>query len=277
MILIDMHCHSNFSDGRETPTWLAKRAKNRGISFMALTDHDTTEGVAEFRHEAMRFGIKTTTGIEFSAEPPFDGTLHILAFRYDPKNEKIVSLVPRLAKMREERNTQIAAKLQKLGYNITLEEVEEESGCGVVARPHFARLLTKKGLVNSEKEAFIRLLARGAAAYVNRQRLSIDECFDIILSAGGLPVLAHPVQCNLSDEKLDKFVAELKEKGLWGLEAFYGTNTAEITKKHLALAKKYNLATTAGSDFHSFSSHNHARDIGLSVDESTLPWAKIFS
>ena len=276
MILIDMHCHSNFSDGKETPTWLAKRAKQRGVSFMALTDHDTTEGVAEFRHEAKRLGIKTTTGIEFSAQPPFDGTLHILAFRFDPNNEKIVSLVPRLSKMREERNMQIATKLQKLGYNITLEEVVQESGCGVVARPHFARLLTKKGLVSSEKEAFTRFLARGAAAYVDRRRLTIDDCFDIIRSAGGFPVLAHPAQCKQTDEALDKFVGELKEKGLWGLEVFYGTNTPEITAKHLKLAKKYNLATTAGSDFHSFSSHNHANDIGISVEENTLPWAKIF-
>ena len=277
MIFIDMHCHSNFSDGKETPTWLAKRAKHRGVSFMALTDHDTIDGVAEFCHEAKHLGIRTTTGIEFSAEPPFDGTLHILAFRFDPKNEKILSLVPRLAEMREERNRQIAIKLQKLGYNITLEEVEQESGCGVVARPHFARLLAKKGLVKSEKDAFTCFLMRGAAAYVDRRRLTIDECFNIIKSAGGLPVLAHPVQCRLCDDKLDKFVAELKEKGLWGLEVFYGTNTVETTKKHLELARRYNLVTTAGSDFHSLNSHNHAKDIGISVEENTMPWAKVFS
>ena len=244
---------------------------------MALTDHDTTEGVAEFRNAARRLGIRTTTGIEFSAEPPFDGTLHILAFRFDPLNEKIVSLVPRLAKMRQERNTQIAEKLQRLGYNITLAEVEREAGCGVVARPHFARLMAKKGLVASEKEAFVRFLARGAAAYVDRKRLTVDECFDIIKSAGGLPVLAHPTQCRLSDERLEAFVAELKEKGLWGLEVFYGTNTKDTTRKHLELARKFSLATTAGSDFHSASSHNHARDIGIAVDEDTLPWGRIFA
>ena len=276
MILVDMHCHSNFSDGKESPSWLAKRAKERGVSFMALTDHDTTEGVAEFRSAARRLGIRTTTGIEFSAEPPFDGTLHILAFRFDPMNEKILSLVPSLAQMRHERNTQIAEKLLRLGYNITLAEVEREAGCGVVARPHFARLMAKKGLVASEKEAFVRFLARGAAAYVDRRRLTIDECFDIIKSAGGLPVLAHPVQCRLPDEKLEAFVAELKEKGLWGLEVFYGTNTRDTTRKHLELAKKFDLATTAGSDFHSASSHNHAKDIGIVVSEDTLPWGKIF-
>ena len=239
MILIDMHVHSRFSDGRYTPQQLAAAAKKRGLALLALTDHDTTSGLPVFMEACEREGVRGLCGIELSAAAPY--TLHILGYRITPG----------------------AGNLEK-----RLEDIRR-----VLARPHIAQLLVDKGYAFSIGDAFIKYLDRGARAYVSRERIEPEECIALIREAGGVAVLAHPAQCRLDDAGLEELVARLKRFGLWGIEAVYGANSPETTFRHLALAQRFGLYATAGSDFHG--TGDHSADIGMAVSEDFLPWARL--
>ncbi|MDO5114931.1 MAG: PHP domain-containing protein [Synergistaceae bacterium] len=269
MLMIDMHVHSRYSDGSLGTAQLAAAAKRRGLSLLALTDHDTTAGLPSFAEACSAEGIAALSGIELSAEAPY--TLHILGYRIAPGGR----LEERLADIRNKRNARnllICEKLRRLGLDVTEEEAKGISGGEVVARPHIARLLIKKGYVGSTAEAFTKYLDRGGAAYVERERLSAEECISLIREAGGLAVLAHPAQCRLDDDGLLALLARLKEAGLWGMEALYGANCAETTYKHLKMAGQMGLYPTAGSDFHDGS---RGTGLGMAVSEDFLPWARL--
>lgn len=271
MRIIDMHVHSTFSDGSYTPEQLVAAAKKRGVSLLALTDHDTTSGVASFLSVCRARGVCGLSGIELSAEAPY--TLHILGYRMDPQNAELQRRLAEVRDKRNERNVKICQKLRELGCDIDIEEVKKISGGEVIARPHIAKLLVQKGYVPTPGMAFIKYLDRHGAAYVARERLSAEECISLIRGAGGVASLAHPAQCMLDRDGLEALIARLKEAGLWGVEAVYGSNDPQITRLHMELASKFGLFTTAGSDFHG--SGRPGIDIGMTVGDGFLPWARL--
>ena len=271
MILIDMHVHSRCSDGTFTPEELAAAARRRGLSLLALTDHDTTAGLAPFMRACAKDGVKGLCGIELSAEAPF--TLHILGYRISLGAGRLEERLDYIRERRDVRNLLICEKLRALGLDVAIDEVREISGGEVVARPHIARLLINKGYAGSVTEAFTKYLARGAAAYVARERLFAEECISLIREAGGVAVLAHHFQCRLDDEGLEALLSRLKGAGLWGMEAIYGANSPETTYRHLKMAGKFGLYATAGSDFHG--GNSPGTELGMPVCEDLLPWARL--
>jgi len=246
---IDLHTHSTASDGSYSPTELVKLAKEMGLRALALTDHDTIEGLAEFIKTGKELDLETVPGTELSAY--FEkGTLHILGYFIDFHSPKLKDRLKKLQEARAERNPKIVKKLQALGIPITYEEVVAISGGGQIGRPHFAKLLLQKGIVKTFDEAFERFLKRGAPAYVEKDKIFPRECLEIILEAGGIPVLAHPFTLHLENDALEVFVKQLKDWGLRGIEAYYTEHTPEQTAFYLKLAEKYGLCVTGGSDFH---------------------------
>ncbi len=272
MILIDMHVHSRFSDGIYSPARLAAAARKRGLALLALTDHDTTSGLPLFMEACAKEGVRGLCGIELSASAPY--TLHILGYRITPGAENLEKRLAGVRRSRDIRNAAIFEKLNRLGIRVRIEEAETLSGGEVLARPHIAQLLVNKGFAFSVGDAFAKFLNRGAPAYVPRERLSAEECISLIHEAGGLAVLAHPAQCRLDGKGLETLVRELKDYGLWGIEAVYGTNSPETTMSHLALARRLDLYATAGSDFHGTAAAPDI-DFGMAVSCDFLPWARL--
>lgn len=271
MITIDMHVHSIFSDGTFTPEEIVKTAKKRRLSFITLTDHDTTSGLSSFMSACHKNKIEGLCGIELSAEA--DYTLHILGFRINPVSAKLNNTLSEIRENRNQRNIAICEKLSKLGIHIDLSEVTAVSNGEVVARPHIANLMLKKRYVNDRKEAFSKYLGRGGAAYVPRKRLSAAECIELITDAGGVAVLAHPYQTGLDDDKMRVLLKRLKDYGLWGIEAVYSAHSPEQIFNCLRLADEFSLYPTAGSDFHG--ANTQGTPLGMVVSHDFLPWARL--
>jgi len=246
MPLIDLHTHTTASDGTLSPAELVAQAKALGLAAIAVTDHDTIDGLQEAMAAAK--GIEVIPGVEISAD--FNGELHILGYYFDPASASLASCLAELRRYREERNPRIVSRLQELGFNITLGEVEQESGGKVVGRPHFAKVLLKKGYLGSIAEAFEKYLAVGKPAYFKKEKLSPREAIEVISQAGGIPVLAHPKYLDLSPKALEELVRELELAGLRGIEAFYSSHTPDETKLYREIGLKYGLCLTGGSDFH---------------------------
>lgn len=246
---VDLHMHTTHSDGTFKPRELVRYAKEKGLGCISVTDHDTMSSQAECTEEAKKLGIELIPGIEISAqfEP---GTLHILGFFLDPNHPKLAATLDDIQKARKERNPEIIQKLNRLGIPITLEEVCAESGGKQIGRPHFARVLLKKGIVKSMDEAFDKFLAKGKPAYIDKRRLSSAESIERIREAGGIAVIAHPKQMKLDEEGLRREFARLVDEGLGGIEAYNSCQNREEASLYKRLAKRFNLFVTGGSDFH---------------------------
>ncbi len=248
--MIDLHTHSTASDGTYSPKDLVSLAVDIGLKALALTDHDTVEGLAEAARAAEELGLPFVPGVEISVRFEGAGHCHILGYFVDPASESLKKTLSLLQEARAERNRRMVEKLQALGVEITLAELEEKAGGGEVGRPHLAALLVEKGVVRTVEEAFEKFLKKGAPAYVPKARLSPEEAFSAIQAAGGLAVLAHPVHLKLSPSELADYVARLKDMGLAGLEAYYTDHSPEFTSFCLDLARRFDLVPTGGSDFH---------------------------
>ncbi len=254
---VDLHCHSTASDGTLPPAEVVRLAKESGLSALALTDHDTIGGVAEAAAEAGRLGLDFIAGIEISCEYPHPGTMHVLGYGVDPRSRTLLELTTTLLGGRDDRNPKIIAKLQSLNVAITMEEVEQEAHATAadskkpIGRPHIASILLRKGYVNSIKAAFDKYLAPGGLAYFDKERLSMRQAMEMIRASGGIPVLAHPVQLRTeNDAQLERVVKDLVDLGLEGLEVIHSDHDAALVEKYEALADRYNLLKTGGSDFH---------------------------
>ena len=260
MRTVDLHCHSTASDGTFAPADVIRLAKERNLSAVALTDHDTIGGIAEAAAEAARQGIDFLPGIEISAEYPHPGTMHILGYGVDPDSPTLRDLTRTLLEGRDNRNPRIIAKLQELGVAITMEEVEHEAKADVaekegkkkpIGRPHIAAILLRKGYVSSIKQAFDKYLAPGGLAYFDKERLSPDKALAMIQESRGLAVLAHPVQLRTeNDAQLERVVKDFVDLGLAGIEVIHSDHDAKLVEKYSALADRYGLLKTGGSDFH---------------------------
>lgn len=246
---IDLHLHTTYSDGSYSPAEVIRFAHEVGVTALAMTDHDTVDGIPEAMKAGAEVGIEVIPGIELSSR--FDGReTHILGYFFDWQNETLRSRLRRQQTSRHERNPRVVTKLNQLGLKLSYEEVKAKAGSGSIGRPHIADVLVEKGYVKSVKEAFDRYLAEGAPAYVLRDLPDAREAIGWIREAGGVPVLAHPHWTKRQGQELQAMCKTLKDAGLMGIEVFYSTHTRRQTSEYLELARKLDLLLTGGSDFH---------------------------
>jgi 3',5'-nucleoside bisphosphate phosphatase len=248
---VDLHCHSTASDGTLAPAAVVRLAVESGLSGLALTDHDTVAGVPEARAEAERSGLDFLSGIEISCEYPHPGTMHLLGYGVKADSPVLRDLTGTLIAGRDNRNPRIIGKLNELGVAISMEEVRAEAGGKVIGRPHIAAILLRKGYVTSIKQAFEKYLAPGGAAYFDKERLTARKAIEMVRQCGGLAVLAHPVQLRTeNDAQLERVVKDLVDLGLAGIEVIHSDHDETLAAKYTALAERFDLLATGGSDFH---------------------------
>ncbi len=250
MKLCDLHTHTVASDGSDSPYELISLAKDIGLSAIAITDHDTTDGILEGKEAAREVGLEFIPGVELSVNYPY-GNMHILGYFIDIEIPRFKNVLKRVQQARANRNPRIIEKLNQLGFSITIEELEEISQGGQIGRPHFARLMVEKGIVRSVEEAFEYYLKKGAKAYAPKSILEPKEAIDVIKEAKGVPVLAHPFSLQIKEEKkLKDAIKVLKEQGLLGIECYYSEHDKTFTDLCLNIAKELDLIVTGGSDYH---------------------------
>ena len=247
--MIDLHCHSVFSDGSNTPEELVVLAEQGGLTALALTDHDTTAGVERFMAAGENSPVETIAGVELSAEFG-ETTLHILGYCFDFQCLELQQGLAWVREGREERNFQILEKLNALGYALSMQDVKKHAGDELVGRPHFTAALMEAGHFNHPNKVYKQLLGKGKAAYVNRRRLSPERCVELIAGAGGVAAIAHPGQMKLTHSKIRKLVRELKAHGLGGLEVLHSSHKPHQILAYERICAEFDLLPTGGSDFH---------------------------
>ncbi len=250
-IKFDLHCHSTASDGALTPTELVSKASGLGLEVLALTDHDTVAGGDEFLSAARKAGRYPIPGVEIGADFK-PGTLHLLGYYIDHHQPELIDRLEALQHKRRQRAHQMLTKLQHEGIDIALDDVQSSADdARAIGRPHFARALVRKGYATDMRDAFTRFLVPGAPGYHPREKLSVKESIRLIKAAQGLPVLAHPSSVYPGrPAKLDPLIRELYAAGLGGIEVYYPSHTPGEEEAFLSLARKYDLITTGGSDYH---------------------------
>ncbi|MBQ8319679.1 MAG: PHP domain-containing protein [Clostridia bacterium] len=247
----DLHTHSVFSDGTYTPTELIREADERGLSAIALTDHNTARGLPEFLAAAKAAAVQAVAGVEFSVDWGEKNTeLHILGLFLTPDAFlRVEEWVQTLRRNKEESNRILCGRLAAAGYEIDLDEVKKNSPAEFVNRALIGEVLAKKGYVPSIAAAFETLLKKGGEFYVEPKRLPALETVAFIKELGGAAVLAHPF-LNLDEEGLRGFLPRAKEAGLDGMETMYSTYTEKESALSAAIAKEFSLKQSGGSDFH---------------------------
>ncbi|MBN1669807.1 MAG: PHP domain-containing protein [Kiritimatiellae bacterium] len=247
--MIDLHLHSIFSDGSLTPEELVAQGLKQGLTALALTDHDTTDGTARFLAACADRAVVAMAGVEISADHS-PGSMHMLGYMVEPDTGDLEPLLARIRDGRDARNHAILAKLNELGIAVSMADARAFAGTDVVGRPHIARAMLERGVVSTVKDAFDRYLAKGKPAYVDRVRLSPADSIAAIRSARGVAVLAHPFTVTRDSAALKRLLRELVDAGLGGIEAYYSEHTADMTRTYLDLAKALDLVVTGGTDYH---------------------------
>lgn len=246
---VDFHVHSNMSDGTLSPTEVVEQAAKAGLKAIALTDHDTIDGVAEAVEAGIRYGVKVVPGIEISAEYK-GGDLHILGLNVDYHNQTFVDKVSVCRDSRHNRNLKMIEKMRECGFPVTWEEMLNRFGDNSITRAHFAKYLIDEGYVKDKEEAFNKYLNPGCPCYLPRVKVTPFEAIDMIKEAGGHPVLAHPLLYKMPYDRLESVIVMLKDHGLEGIEGRYSLNKVEDNCFMDKLAKRHGLNMTGGSDFH---------------------------
>ncbi len=254
--LCDLHTHSTVSDGTFSPFEVIALADRKRLAGIALTDHDTTDGLAAAASAAEAFPeLRFIPGVEVSAVSA-SGTLHILGLCIDPSSAALKALLARLRLARDERNPKMIAKLQSLGLDVTMADVLAEARAGdpadrVVSRAHMAAALVRKALARDITDAFGRYIGAGAAGYVEKDRLSPGEVIAGIHGAGGLALVAHPVQLGFGNfAECERMVRSLIGDGLDGIEVYHSQHNDLQVRFFLDMARRFGLAVSGGSDFH---------------------------
>ncbi|MHC4996843.1 MAG: PHP domain-containing protein [Planctomycetota bacterium] len=249
---IDLHTHSTASDGTDTPDELARLAAQAGLSAIALTDHDTTDGHAACASACAEVGVEVVPGIEMSTDRGRPrGTLHVLGYFVDGEAPALRAITRRLREARNERNPEMVTRLNELGIRVSMERVVELSGGSVVGRPHIAAAMVELGVVRSVSEAFAKYIGRGGAAYVRRDNLSPGLAIEAIHAAGGVAAVAHPIQLACRDEDdLRGTMRDLVALGVDGVEAWHADHSADYRRGVERLAADFGLIVTGGSDYH---------------------------
>ncbi|HXQ44810.1 MAG TPA: PHP domain-containing protein [Acidimicrobiales bacterium] len=257
--MIDLHTHSTVSDGSEPPASIPERAAAAGCSAVALTDHDSLDGLAPAREAAARVGVTLVPGCEVSCRKPaavpgrgaVRGSVHVLVYFVEPGDGPLQDQLVALRRDRAERNTRLRARLAELGAPVDYEAmVAEAGGEAGLGRPHFARALVRAGAAADIDDAFDRWLADGRPAYVPKARLSPADVARLATGSGGVAVLAHPLSLDLDPSALERLVRELAEAGLGGVEAIYGRYHPDQRRALRRMAHRLGLVATGGSDYH---------------------------
>ncbi|MDR0669357.1 MAG: PHP domain-containing protein [Treponema sp.] len=288
--MIDLHTHSNASDGSLSPVSLIREAVRLGISALALTDHDSIKGLSFARNEAESLGIRFIPGIELEINHPYPGQFHLLGLGIVRPSPAFIEAVEGLSRLREERNRGILERVRQMGLETTWDELlglaREDSAAGPLVprltnagpapslgRPHFAALLIRRGIVRNQEQAFERYLKPGKPLYVPKAGLDFDRAQALIRESGGLPVLAHPMSLYVSLNRLPPLLEDLKNRGLAGIEAWHPTAKLRECRRLEEMARNLGLYVSAGSDFHG--ENRPGRSLGHScagrpIDDSIL-------
>ncbi len=261
MSRVDLHIHSNASDGKYSPDVIVRMAAELGLRYISLTDHDSVESVPAAIKAAQAFPTLTfIPGVEISTDAP-DGEVHVLGYFIDFNAPELKESLKRFQDNRLGRARGMIDKLAKFGVIIDWERVKQLAGDASVGRPHIARAMLEKGYINSFEEAFQKYIGHGGPAYVERDKLAPEEAVGLILRSHGLPVLAHPFTVN----NPKALVKKLKPAGLIGLEAYYKDASLEDTQNMLKLAEAQELIATGGTDFHGMGENNEVPIGGVNV------------
>lgn len=255
---IDYHIHTTYSDGSATPTQIVKRAKELEYDEIAITDHDTTAGLKEAAIAAEAVEMRVIPGIEIATQTEEGIGLHILGYRMDTENEELQVFLEGMLRRRRARNVKLFAALREMGYDISEDDIKTGEK-GYVGKPVIARALVEKGYISRPKEAFgAEILGSPKCRAIKKTKPSSEEAIQVLLQAGGIPVLAHPIQTRGIGEtgseeffeNVEKIIARLKKQGLKGLECYHPDMNEEQSARFVELAEKYHLHITRGSDFH---------------------------
>jgi len=246
---VDLHIHTNFSDGVFTPQEAVRHAKEIGLSAIAITDHDCVDGIDAAMEEGAKIGVEIIPGVELSTEIdcPERSEMHILGYFMNWKNAQFQESLLLFQKSRHKRANQIVDKLSKLGLLLGKEKIDSLSRSHCVGRLHFAKALIEEGYVSSLNEAFQKYLSYGKPAYAPKFHLKPDEAISMILKTGGIPVLAHPYYGHYSNRNM---LNSLVRSGLAGIEVWHSNHGASTVNLFLKIAKDLNLISTGGSDCH---------------------------
>ena len=246
---IDLHTHTNHSDGTFAPAELVELALRRGLDVVAITDHDTTDGIDEAAAAGGAFGVEVVPGVELSAE--YQGTsVHVLCFWMDPSDEELRAELGRLRDERFRRGELMVERLHALGYPVSFERVREIAGAGVIVRPHVAQAMVEAGIVATEEEAFDRFIGDGGPAHVPKHALHPLDAVSLIRGAGGVCVLAHPGMWGHQSSVPHDLIEAMAAAGMGGLEADAGDHTPEQREHYREMARRLGLVVTGGSDCH---------------------------
>jgi 3',5'-nucleoside bisphosphate phosphatase len=260
--LIDLHAHTTVSDGGDAPRELVRKAADAGLDAIAVTDHDNDSGCDEAVAEGVRVGVEVVRGVEISCDveslteqgytPRSRPTMHLLCYFIPETENPLSSALAELQHHRANRNRMIVERLNQLGIPATFEEVEQEAGGpgSQIGRPHFAAVLVRHGAVPDYQTAFDEYLAKGARAYVARKLYTPEDAVALMLSAGAVPVLAHPFTLNLVHSEVERFVDGLCEVGLRGIEGYHGDLPDADQEPYRAMGRKRSLVVSGGSDYH---------------------------
>jgi 3',5'-nucleoside bisphosphate phosphatase len=254
---VDLHIHTTFSDGTGTVSEILEEASVKHLKAISITDHDCTDAYPFAGELGSKLGIEVITGVELSSE--IDGNdIHILGYYIDPDNPTFSKKLKEMKDARYVRAEKMVKNLNKQGIDLRFDTVLSIAGVGAIGRPHIAAAMMKEELVYSFREAFDKFIGYGLPAYVEKLKMHPKEVFDLIKTAGGIPVLAHPGVTQV-DERIPEFIKD----GLQGIEVYHTEHPASVERYYLRIAKKHKLAFTGGSDFHN---HNHNKsEIGSPV------------
>jgi len=267
---VDLHTHSTASDGTYTPSELIDYAHEKGLSAIALTDHDTVDGLLEALERGEKYpDLEVIPGIEYSTVRN-GKDVHVVGLYINYTDENYKKSLQSFIDSRIERNRKMCQKLTDAGMPMTYEELVEENPGAVITRAHFGRLLLKKGYTTSVKEAFDRFIGDHCPCYVPREKITPQMAIEQILLAGGVPVLAHPVLYGLGRDAMNQLVSEVADAGVVGIEAIYGTYTPQDERDMKALAEKYKLLISGGSDFHG--DNKPHIDLGVGTGKMVIPY-----
>ena len=243
---VDLHLHTTASDGQLSPAEMVHKAAELGLSVIAITDHDSIEGVEPALAAAKDFpGLSVIPGVELSTDIP-GGEVHILGYFIDHRDQGLKRSLESLRNSRQERGRKIVAKLAQLNIDVDWQRVLELAAGASVGRPHIAQAMLERGYISSFREAFSKYIGRNGPAYVEREKLTPPQAVGLVLRAGGLPTLAHPADI----EGLESLIPRLKQAGLVGLESYYDGYSKETISWLNGLARDHGVITCGGSDYH---------------------------
>lgn len=258
---VDLHLHSSVSDGTDTPTQLVDKAAAAGLDTIALTDHDTMDGIAEARARAADVGVRLIPGIELSVT--YDGTkMHMLVYFTEPGTEDLEVMLEGLRRGRLRRNERILERLTAQGYDITPEDVSMWARGPSVGRPHIADALVHKGYFATRDEVFKDVLRDGGSAYVRRTGLTARDAISKARDVGAVTVIAHPITIGKPEGGYEAMYRELADLGLGGIEAHHPLHSLELRAHLEHLAGSIGLVATGGSDYHGTGKRDYRIGVG---------------